>query len=202
MRVIIGCEFSGVVRDAFIARGHDAISCDLIASSRPGPHHQGDILAYLRDKAETFDLGIFHPPCQYLAVSGLWRNYYDTDREAETERALDFVRAIMALPIRRMAIENPRSCISTRIRAKDQAIQPYEFGEDASKETWLWLKNLPRLRSTQYIQPRITEKGLKRWGNQMDCGNVPIGDSRKRAQERATTFQGIADAMADQWGVL
>lgn len=108
----------------------------------------------------------------------------------------------MALPIEKQAIENPRSCISTRIRKVDQIIQPYEFGDDASKETWLWLKHLPKLKPTAFVQPRLTATGKKRWANQLDCGNVKIGNQKTRASDRSVTFQGIADAFADQWGTL
>lgn len=108
----------------------------------------------------------------------------------------------MALPIEKQALENPRSCISTRIRKVDQIIQPYEFGEDASKETWLWLKQLNKLKPTRFVPPRLTSTGKKRWANQLDCGNVKIGNQKTRASDRSVTFQGVADAFADQWGTL
>ena len=139
MRVLVGCEFSGTVRDAFRGAGHDAMSCDLLPSLKPGPHYQGDIRDVL---ADGWDLAVFHPPCTYLSVSGLFRNLRDPVRAEKTEAALEFVRLLLAAPIPRIALENPVSCISSRIRKPDQTIQPYEFGHDASKRTCLWLKGL------------------------------------------------------------
>ena len=197
MRVLVGCEYSGRVRNAFREAGHDAWSCDLLPSEDDSPFHvQGDVLSLLNQK---WDLGIFHPPCTYLAVSGLHWNKRDPARAAKTEEALDFVRTLMSAPIERIALENPVSCISSRIRKPDQIIQPYEFGEDASKKTCLWLKNLDLLTPTQMVPPRLVD-GKPRWSNQTDSGQNRLGPSEDRWKERSRTFVGVAKAMAEQWG--
>lgn len=197
MRVLVGCEYSGRVRNAFREAGHDAWSCDLLPSEDDSPFHiQGDVLPILD---QGWDLGIFHPPCTYLAVSGLHWNKRDPARAAKTEEALDFVRTLMSAPIERIALENPVSCISSRIRKPDQIIQPYEFGEDASKKTCLWLKNLDLLTPTQMVLPRLVD-GKPRWSNQTDSGQNRLGPSEDRWKERSRTFVGVAKAMAEQWG--
>ena len=197
MRVLVGCEYSGRVRNAFREAGHDAWSCDLLSSEDDSPFHvQDDVLPLL---SQGWDLGIFHPPCTYLAVSGLHWNKRDPARAAKTEEALDFVRALMSAPIERIAVENPVSCISSRIRKPDQIIQPYEFGEDASKRTCLWLKNLDLLTPTQIVAPRLVD-GKPRWSNQTDSGQNRLGPSEDRWKERSRTFVGVAKAMAEQWG--
>lgn len=197
MRVLVGCEYSGRVRNAFREAGHDAWSCDLLPSEDDSSFHvQGDVLPLL---GQGWDLGIFHPPCTYLAVSGLHWNKRDPARAAKTEEALDFVRALMSAPIERIAVENPVSCISSRIRKPDQIIQPYEFGEDASKKTCLWLKNLDLLTPTQMVAPRLVD-GKPRWSNQTDSGQNRLGPSEDRWKERSRTFLGVAKAMAEQWG--
>lgn len=196
MRVLIACEYSGAVRDAFRARGHDAMSCDLLPTDAPGPHHQGDVGQVLQD---GWDLMIAHPPCTYLSVSGMhWTRRGLRDPQL-TEDALEFVRLLMDAPIPRIAIENPVSVISTRIGKPDQIINPYQFGHDASKKTCLWLKGLPPLKPTQIIEPRIVN-GRKRWGNQTDSGQNRLSPSPDRWKLRSATFPGIAAAMADQWG--
>lgn len=196
MRVLVGCEYSGTVRDAFIAAGHEAMSCDLLPTDKPGPHYQGDLFDVIDD---GWDLLIAHPPCTYLSVSGMhWTTRGLRDPQL-TEDALEFVRRIMAAKIKRKAIENPISIISTRIRPPDQVIQPYEYGHDASKATCLWLQNLPPLRPTLHIPPRIVD-GKKRWGNQTDSGQNVLPPSDDRWKIRSETFHGIAKAMADQWG--
>lgn len=196
MRVLVACEFSGAVRDAFAALGHDAWSCDLLASIRPGQHIQGDALAVL-DRG--WDLMISHPPCTYLCVSGMHWTKRGLRDPRLTEDALDFVRALMAAPIPRIAIENPVSVISSRIRKPDQIIQPWQFGHDASKATCLWLKGLPKLVPTREIAPRLVD-GRPRWGNQTDSGQNRLPPSQNRGLLRAITPQGIAEAMALQWG--
>ena len=197
MRVLVGCEYSGRVRNAFREAGHDAWSCDLLSSEDDSPFHiQGDVLPLL---GQGWDLGIFHPPCTYLAVSGLHWNKRDPARAAKTEEALDFVRTLMSAPIERIAVENPVSCISSRIRKPDQIIQPYEFGEDASKKTCLWLKNLDLLTPTQMVAPRLVD-GKPRWSNQTDSGQNRLGPSEDRWKERSRTFAGVAKAMTEQWG--
>lgn len=199
MRVLIACEFSGVVRDAFIARGHDAMSCDLLPSEAPGPHYQGSILDILNDPGSDFDLMVAHPPCTYLRSSGLHWNGRIPGRSALTDDALTFVALLLAAPYERIALENPIGCISTRIRPYDQCVQPWQFGDDASKATCLWLKNLPPLIDTCTVAPRYVN-GRPRWANQTDSGQNKLGPSPDRAKRRAVTYPGIAAAMAEQWG--
>lgn len=181
MRVLVACEFSGIVRDAFIARGHEALSCDLVPSERPGPHYQGDVRDILGD---GWDMMIAHPPCTDLAVSGArwWHN-----KRYEQERALSFVRMLMCSGIPRIAIENPVSLISSRICRPDQIIQPWMFGHGELKTTCLWLKGLPPLFPTSIAQ-----------GKTQRCWR--LGETRNRARERSRTYPGIAAAMAAQWG--
>jgi hypothetical protein len=194
MKILIACEFSGTVRDAFILRGHKALSCDIMPTESPGPHYEGDVRDVLND---GWDMMIAHPPCTYLSVSGIHWNNRGRGWE-ETNKALEFVKALMNAPIDRICIENPVSIISSRIRRPDQSIQPYEFGHDASKKTCLWLKGLPKLTPTQIIQPRIVS-GKKRWGNQTDSGQNKLPPSKDRWKVRSKTYSGIADAMANQW---
>jgi hypothetical protein len=199
MRVLIACEFSGVVREAFRKRGHEAVSCDLLPAEDNSPHHiQGDVLPVL---LEGWDLMIAHPPCTYLCSSGLHWNKRRPGRAAKTEEALQFVRELLNAPIDRIAIENPIGCISSRIRKPDQTIQPHQYGHDASKATCLWLKNLPQLNATKHVAPRIVD-GKKRWANQTDSGQNKLGPSDDRWAERSRTYEGIAEAMAEQWGSL
>lgn len=195
MKVLVACEVSGKVRDAFRARGHDAWSCDLKEGNS-----EFHIVANCLDLLDHgWDLLIAHPPCTDLAVSGahLFRKKLEKDPLCQ-EKALDLVRALMYNRVPRSVVENPVSIISSRIRKPDQIIQPYEFGDDASKKTCLWLKGLPRLIPTKYIEPRIVN-GLKRWANQTDSGQNRLPPSENRAAERAVTYDGIANAMADQW---
>lgn len=198
MRVLIACEFSGTVRDAFIARGHDAVSCDLLPTEKSGPHIVGDALdvAYM---GGPWDLMIAHPPCTYLCSSGLHWNKRIEGREDKTLNAVGFVRALINAPISKICIENPVGRIGTAIRKADQTIQPYQFGHDASKKTCLWLKGLPTLRPTLFIAPRVVG-GKNRWGNQTDSGQNRLGPSADRWALRSLTYPGIANAMADQWG--
>lgn len=198
MRVLVACEYSGAVRDAFIAQGHEALSCDLLPTDAPGPHYQGDVLDIIND---GWDLMVAHPPCTYLSVSGMhWTTRGLRDPQL-TEDALGFVRLLLNAPIPRIALENPVSVISSRIRKPDQIITPYQFGHDASKKTCLWLKNLPPLKPTQVIEPRIVN-GKKRWGNQTDSGQNKLAPSADRWKIRSETYKGIAEAMASQWGAL
>lgn len=199
MRILVACEYSGTVREAFRKLGHIAWSCDLLPSDDDSLwHYRGDVRDVLN---EHWDLMIAHPPCTYLTVSGLHWNKRNPERAALTEEALDFVRLLLDAPIKHIALENPIGCISSRIRPPDQIIQPYQFGEDASKATCLWLKNLPPLRHTKYVEPRIVD-GKKRWSNQTDSGQNRLGPSPDRWKIRSKTYQGIADAMADQWSNL
>jgi len=186
-----------VVRDAFRALGHAAISCDLLPTAAPGPHVEGDVLELLT--REGFDLMVAHPPCTYLAGSGLHWNRRRPGRAGQTEEALEFVRTLLAAPVPRIALENPVGAIGTRIRPADQYIQPYQFGEDASKRTGLWLKALPRLRPTGFVEPRMVG-GRPRWANQTDSGQNRLGPSADRWALRSATYPGIASAMAAQWG--
>lgn len=197
MRVLVACEYSGAVRDAFIRAGHYAASCDLLPSESPlGDHFQCNVLDIID---HGWDLMIAHPPCTYLSVSGMhWTTRGLRDPKL-TEDALDFVRQLMDAPVERIAIENPISVISSRIRKPDQIITPYQFGHDASKKTCLWLKNLPPLQPTQMIEPRVVN-GRKRWGNQTDSGQNKLPPSKDRWKIRSATYEGIANAMAAQWG--
>jgi len=181
MRVLVACEYSGTVRDAFRARGHDAMSCDLLPTEKPGPHYQGNVFDILDD---GWDLMIAHPPCTHLAVSGArwWGG-----KLVEQAEALAFVRALMAAPIPRIAIENPVSKISTAIRKPDQIVQPWQFGHGETKATCLWLKGLPLLVPTQIVG-----------GREARIHKMSPGPDRWK--ERSRTYQGIADAMASQWG--
>lgn len=186
MRVAVMCEFSGIVRDAFARRGHDANSFDLLPSETEGKHIQGDVTKLDHDFWKQFDLAICHPPCTHLAVSGArWFKY----KQKEQEEALSFVRWLMDLPIKRIAVENPISIISTRIRKPDQIIQPWQFGHGETKATCLWLKNLPKLVPTNIVdgrEPRVHK----------------MPPSKDRWKERSRTYLGIAEAMAEQWGNL
>jgi hypothetical protein len=181
MRVLVACEFSGVVRDAFIARGHEAMSCDLLPTERPGPHYQGDVRDVL---GGGWDLMVAHPPCTHLAVSGA---RWFKDKLPEQAEALEFVRSLLDAPVHRIALENPVSVISSRIRKPDQIIQPWQFGHGVVKTTCLWLRNLPVLRPTDVVDGRHPE-----------VHRMP--PSPTRWKDRSRTYQGIAEAMADQWG--
>jgi hypothetical protein len=198
MKVLVACEYSGKVRDAFIRVGHEAISCDILPTDSPGPHYEGDVLDILND---GWDLMIAHPPCTYLSVSGMhWTTRGLRDPKL-TEDAMDFVNKLLNAPILRIALENPVSIISSRVRKPDQIVQPYEYGHDASKKTCLWLKNLPLLIPTQIIEPKIVGN-KKIWGNQTASGQNKLPPSKDRWKIRSETYQGIADAMANQWGKL
>ena len=182
MRILVACEYSGTVRDAFRALGHDAMSCDLLPTEKPGPHYQGSVFDILYD---NWDMMIAHPPCTHLAVSGArwWK-----DKRAEQADALDFVRTLMdCRHIPRIAIENPVSIISTAIRKPDQIVQPWQFGHGETKATCLWLKGLPKLVPTNVVA-----------GREARIHKMSPGPDRWK--ERSRTYQGIADAMAWQWG--
>lgn len=248
MRVLVACEFSGTVRDAFARRGHHAVSCDLLPTETPGLHYQGDVrhlldgwapvhfqadcdpfgtgwcsvtdsdpsdctcLGPTQDGIEyreedgvllgrpedspRWDLMIAHPPCTYLAVSGLHWNARRPERAALTEDALEFVALLLNAPIARIALENPIGAISSRIRKPDQIIQPWQFGHDASKATCLWLKGLPPLEPTDVLPGGRTA----RRANQTASGQNKLGPSPDRWKLRSLTYPGIAEAMADQWG--
>lgn len=197
MRVLIGCEFSGTVRDEFRRRGHDAWSCDLLPTEAPGPHFQEDLSGLLATDPH-WDLLIAFPPCTYLCSSGMhWTTRGLRDPQL-TEDALAFVRAILTAPVPRIALENPIGCISTRIRPPSQIIQPWQFGHPESKSTCLWLKNLPLLCPTNIL----SKPGGGKWDNQTKSGQNKLGPSADRWKLRSKTYPGIASAMAQQWGRL
>ena len=180
MKVLIACEFSGIVRDAFINVGCDAISCDLLESERMGPHIQDDVLLHLDEK---WDLMIAHPPCTHLAVSGSrWFKF----KQKEQFEALKFVKKLLDAPIEKIALENPVSVISSKIRKPDQIIQPWQFGHGETKKTCLWLKNLPKLIPTDIVDGR--DERVHR-----------LPPSKDRWKDRSRTYSGIAKAMAEQW---
>ena len=181
MRVLVACEFSGVVRDAFRRQGHDAWSCDILPTEQDGPHLQGDVRDVL---GFGWDLMVAHPPCTHLAVSGA---RWFKDKQAEQAEALEFVRALLDAPILRIALENPISIISSRIRKPDQIIQPWQFGHGETKATCLWLKGLLPLVPTNIVD-----------GREARIHRMPPGPDRWK--ERSRTFAGIAEAMASQWG--
>lgn len=256
MKVLIACEYSGTVRDAFIRQGHYAMSCDLLPTDAPGPHYQGDVRDILND---GWDLMIAHPPCTYLCSSGLHWNKRRPERVAQTEEALQFVQLLLDANIPKIALENPIGCISTRIKKQDQVIQPWQFGDNASKKTALWLKGLPKLKVNladvvppagwERVMAAIEmeecpqcgepycyrhdehygdcacvgpheEEAMMRcidgvifgcrlnpaprpvWANQTPSGQNKLGPSEDRWKIRSQTYQGIANAMAKQWGTV
>jgi len=181
MRVLVACEYSGVVRDAFTERGHSAVSCDLLDTEKSGLHYKGDVTNILND---GWDLMICHPPCTHLAVSGA---RWFKEKQAEQKEALEFVELLLNAPIPKICLENPISIISSRIRKPDQIIQPWQYGHGETKATCLWLKNLPLLKPTNIVG-----------GREARVHKMP--PSPNRWKERSRTFQGIADAFAQQWG--
>lgn len=210
MNVIIGCEYSGVVRDAFTARGHNAWSCDLLQTERPGQHHQGDLIRFLNDTKGFWQLGIFHPTCTRICNSGVLRLYrggqkcngIDPAKWQEMVEACTFFKQLLDAEIDCVGVENPvpHGHAAKLIGQKySQTIQPYNFNEDASKRTCLWLRGLSPLTDTGYFPPRMVD-GRPRWGNQTDGGQNKLPPSETRGKDRAKTYQGIADAMAAQWG--
>ena len=184
MNVLISCEYSGVVRDAFIKAGHQAMSCDLLPTDRPGPHYQGDVRDVI--KGESFDLMIAHPPCTHLSVSGA-RHFAAKRADGRQQEAIDFFMMLANADIECIAIENPVCIMSSKWRKPDQIIQPWQFGHGETKATCLWLKNLPTLKATDIVA-----------GREARIHKMP--PSADRWKLRSTTYQGIADAMAAQWG--
>jgi site-specific DNA-cytosine methylase len=183
MKVLVACEYSGAVRDAFRAKGHEAVSCDLLPTEVPGPHYEGDVRDIIN---ANWDLMIAHPPCTHLAVSGA---RWFKDKRDEQAQALDFVRFLLAAPIPRIALENPISIISSHVRKPDQIVQPWQFGHGETKATCLWLKGLPRLVPTDVVD-----------GREARIHKMPPSPDRWR--ERSRTYAGIAAAMAEQWSNL
>lgn len=204
-RVLVACEYSGRVREAFRQYGFDAWSCDFEPAEDDSPYH------YQCDLREVVGLGwdlmVCHPECTYLTSSGLHWNHRVPGRAEKTEESLEFVRYLLGLPIKHIALENPQGCIGTRIRPASQYVQPYEFGDDASKKTGLWLVNLPPLQADEVkrLPGRVVEyrgKQVERWSNQTDSGQNKLPPSEDRWKERSRTFNGIAQAMALQWGAV
>ena len=197
MNVLIACEFSGIVRDAFLRRGHNAVSCDLLPTENPGPHYQGDVFNIIN---YGWDLMIAHPPCTYLTVSANAHFKCNPKRWVRRLEAVMFVWDLMIVDIKKIAVENPVGVLSTYIRQPDQYIQPYQFGDKDIKKTGLWLKNLPKLTPTNVVEPdyilyksKKTKSGFSKYGS---IGKLGKGHGK----ERSRTFSGIAEAMADQWG--
>ena len=183
MKVLVACEFSGTVRDAFIVRGHDAISCDLLPSDRPGPHYQGDVFDII---GNGYDLMIAHPPCTHLAVSGA-RHFPAKRADGRQQKAIDFFMRLAQADIPRIAVENPVCIMSSIWRKPDQIIQPWQFGHGETKATCLWLKNLPLLAATDIVEGR-------------DDRIHKMPPSPDRWKLRSKTYKGVANAMALQWG--
>jgi hypothetical protein len=181
MKILVACEFSGTVRDAFMAKGHEAVSCDLLPTERKGPHVQADVLKILN---EGWDMLIGHPPCTHLAVSGA---RWFKDKMQEQADAVAFFMALAMSGIHRVCLENPVSVMSTKWRKPDQIIQPWQFGHPETKATCLWLQNLPKLKPTNIVE-----------GREARVHKMP--PSPDRWKNRSRTFQGIANAMAEQWG--
>lgn len=197
-KVLVACEYSGIVRDAFIAAGFEAMSCDLLPTESEGPHYQGDVRDVLYD---GWDLMVAHPPCTYLANSGVWVLHRDPARWGQLDDGAAFFRLLWEAPIKRICVENPvpHKYAVERIGGKyHQTIQPYQFGHPESKRTCLWLKNLPELRSTNILEK--PDRGY--WDNQTPSGRNKLGPSPDRAKLRSRFYEGIAVAMADQWGWL
>lgn len=199
MRVLVACEYSGIVRDAFIKRGHDAISCDLLPTESPGPHHQGDVRDILDD---GFDLMIAHPPCNHLASSGA-QYWPEKQADGRQQKAIEFVLGLFGCDIPRIAIENPVGLLSTVWRKPDQIIQPYQFGDPYRKKTCLWIKGLPLLKPTNIVEPSANwSSGSYRCGPRKDGTRYksPLPCKHRNSKKRSLSFAGIADAMAEQWG--
>lgn len=207
MKILVACEYSGVVRDAFIKRGHTAISCDLLPTDAPGPHYQGSVLDLIdSNNSNNWDMMIAHPPCTYLTVTGnKWMKpefaHRFPDRHKQRQEALDFFKMLFEANIHKICIENPVGVVSTMYKKPTQYVHPYQFGEPHSKKTGLWLKNLPPLVPTKLVEPQfhIYKDGRKDPVWHMDSMKLP---PLERMKFRSKTFQGVADAMADQWSNL
>jgi len=198
LKVLVACEYSGIVRDAFAKRGHDAWSCDILPTESEGNHIQGDVLGILD---QGWDLMIAHPPCTHLTVTGA-RWFTEGRKDYQLQRdGIAFVQKLMDAPIDKIAIENPRSVISSYIRPADQLINPFQFGHPVSKATCLWLKNLPRLMPTKNVEPDYV---YHKSGNRMSKWHYETSllpsKNGERGKARSKFFQGIAEAMAEQWG--
>jgi hypothetical protein len=194
LKVIVACEFSGTVRDAFTRRGHDAVSCDLLPTESPGPHIQGSILDV---DLSLYDLMIAHPPCTDLAVSGA-AHFKAKRADGRQQRALEFVQYLLDAPVPLIALENPVSVISSNIRKPDQIFQPWQFGHKRLKKTCLWLKGLPPLTSTDIVGPPPKEMSAEEKREWNEIHYTSPGPDRWK--KRSVTFAGVAEAMANQWG--
>lgn len=192
MRILVACEYSGTVRDAFIAAGHDAVSCDILPTESPGPHIQGDVLKVIR---EGWDLMVAHPPCTYLTWAGVG-NWNDPGRSEKRQAAADFFMALYNAPIPKVAIENPRGYIQKVFRKQDQEVNPFDFGEPKRKRVCLWLKGLPPLISTEIVEVKPKKVYIRANGRLYRA----YYHNGKSAKERSRFFKGIAQAMATQWG--
>ncbi len=196
MRVLVACEFSGVVREAFAAKGHDAWSCDILPTELPGNHYQGDVMDIINN---GWDMMIAHPPCTHLAVSGA-RHFEEKRKDGRQQEGINFFMQMINAPINKIAVENPISIMSTVYKKPNQIIHPWQFGHEASKSTCLWLKGLPNLNPTYIVDKGkfVTFKSGKRMPKwYADAKSKPL---KERLKIRNTTFQGIANAMAEQWG--
>ena len=196
MKVLVACEYSGTVRDAFLERGHDAMSCDLLPTESPGPHYEGDIVDILWG-GEKWDLMVAHPPCTLLSVSGARWCTEGKKPLYLREEALDFVRFLMDAPVHRICIENPVSVIASHIRKSDQMIHPWQFGHPEEKRTCLWLKNLPKLVPTNNVHEHMMT--LPKSQRHRIWSMPPSAD---RGKLRSMLYRGYAEAMAEQWGEL
>lgn len=203
MRILVACEFSGTVRDAFIKAGHDAMSCDIEPTDAPGPHYQGDMFDIIND---GWDMMIAFPPCTHLAVSGA-KHFAQKRADGRQQQGIDFFLRVVNADIPKIAVENPVGIMSRLYRKPDQIIQPWQFGHEAQKTTCLWLKNLPPLQHTNIVEKGsfyITKSGKKMpsWSHDaVGIDGKKLGYNTKEIKKiRNKTFQGIADAMAQQWG--
>ena len=192
MKILVACEFSGIVRDAFRAKGHDAISCDLLPTESEGPHYQGDIRDILYDK---WDMVLAFPPCTHLASSGA-RWFKEKQKDGRQQQGIDFFNLFTNLDCPKVMIENPIGIMSTHYRKPDQIIQPWQFGHEESKKTCLWLKGLPFLKPTNIKM--LPKSGY--WTNQTPSGQNKLGPAPDRAKNRSKTYLGISKAMGEQWG--
>lgn len=197
LNVLVGCEYSGAVRDAFVAAGHRAMSCDLLPTEAPGPHYRGDVRDLLDD---DWDLAIFHPPCTYLSSSGARWLYetpknprpgvlYGADRLEARGQSVEFIRELLSAPIPYIAVENPQGMLSSLFREPDQYVEPWQFGHGETKKTGLWLKGLPHLTPTEVVE-----------GREGRVWRMPPSEDRWKL--RSLTYPGIARAMAEQWGAF
>lgn len=203
MKILVACEYSGVVRDAFIAKGHDAISCDLLDTESPGPHYKGNVIDILND---GWDLMVAHPPCTYLTTTGnKWMKPEFSERfpnrKEQRASAIDLFLTLARAPIVKIAIENPKGIMSSVYKKPTQYIHPYYFGDPESKMTGLWLKNLPVLIPTNMVEPTwfICRNGKREPNWHMKTMKISLSGGA-RGKARSKTFKSIAQAMADQWG--